>query len=122
MDDHDEIIAHYASGYEAGRLDTGIGPLERERTHELLLRFLPPAPATILDDGGGAGTHAFWLAKKGYHVHLIDITPLHIEIALTASTQQPEAPLASASVGDARSLSWEPGTMDAVLLLGPLYH
>src|SRR5437773_3466782 len=37
-------------------------------------------------------------------------------------SRQPEAPLASVTVGDARSLSWNDKTVDAVLLLGPLYH
>lgn len=118
----DQIIAHYASGYEAGRLNAGTGQLERERTRELVMRFLPPAPATILDVGGGTGAHACWLAKKGHEVHLTDITPLHVEMAIAASGQQPDAPLASASVGDARSLSWDDRTADMVLMLGPLYH
>jgi ubiquinone/menaquinone biosynthesis C-methylase UbiE len=118
----EEIIKHYASGYEADRLNTDSGQLERDRTRELLMRFLPPAPAKILDIGGGPGGHACWLAKQRYEVHLMDITPLHVDMALAASSQQPEAPLASASVGDARSLSWEANIADAVLLLGPLYH
>ena len=122
MNDRDQIISHYASGYEAERLNAGTGQLELERTRELLIRFLPPPPATILDDGGGTGTHACWLARKGYQVHMIDITPLHVEMAIAASSHQPEAPLASVSVGDARSLSWEDETLDAVLMLGPLYH
>src|SRR5205823_7378599 len=118
----EDIINHYASGYEADRLNTHSGRLECERTRELLGRFLPPAPAIVLDIGGGPGVHACWLANKGYTVHLIDITPLHVEMAASASRQQPETPLASASVGDARSLPWNDKSADAVLLLGPLYH
>jgi SAM-dependent methyltransferase len=96
--------------------------LERERSRELLTRFLPPLPATILDIGGGPGGHACWLAARGYRVHLIDITPLHVELARQASARQPDAPLASAEVGDARSLPWDAATADAVVLFGPLYH
>jgi ubiquinone/menaquinone biosynthesis C-methylase UbiE len=118
----EEIISHYASGYEAARLNTQSGQLECERTHELLLRFLPPPPATILDVGGGPGAYACWLAKQRYEVHLIDIAPLHVEMAMAASRQQPDAPLASATAGDACSLAWEAATVDAALLLGPLYH
>jgi SAM-dependent methyltransferase len=116
------IAAHFASGYEADRLHQGAGQLDRERSRELLARFLPPAPATVLDIGGGPGGHACWLAARGYRVHLIDITPLHVELARQASACQPQAPLASAEVGDARSLSWANGTADAVVLFGPLYH
>ncbi|HLV79713.1 MAG TPA: class I SAM-dependent methyltransferase [Chthonomonadaceae bacterium] len=120
--DPEAIADHYASGFEADRLHTGEGQLERARTRELLTRFLPAAPATLLDVGGGPGGHACWLARQGYRVHLIDITPLHVQLAEEASRRQPEAPLASARVGDACALSWEAGTVDAALLFGPLYH
>jgi ubiquinone/menaquinone biosynthesis C-methylase UbiE len=116
------IAAHYASGYEADRLQQGAGQLDRERSRELLGRFLPPPPATVLDVGGGPGGHACWLAARGYQVHLIDITPLHVELARQASARQPEAPLASGAVGDARALPWADATADAVVLFGPLYH
>ena len=96
--------------------------LEQARTQELILRRLPPPPATIIDAGGGAGAYACWLAALGYQVHLIDPVPKHVEQARGASSQQPEHPLASAEIGDARDLPQEDATADAVLLLGPLYH
>jgi SAM-dependent methyltransferase len=58
----------------------------------------------------------------GYEVHLIDIVPLHVELANRASAAQPEAPLASVAVGDACSLTWAHGQVDGLLLFGPLYH
>jgi len=120
--DPEEIAAHYASGYEEARLNTGSGKLEGERTRDFLKRFLPEAPAVVLDVGGGPGAYACWLAKQGYQVHLIDITPLHVELAKAASLRQPEAPLASANIGDACSLAWRAESVDAVLMFGPLYH
>jgi ubiquinone/menaquinone biosynthesis C-methylase UbiE len=117
-----EVAEHYASGYEADRLLTGEGQLDSARSRELLTRFLPPAPTTILDVGGGPGGHACWLAKQGYAVHLIDLAPMHVQLAQAASRGQPDAPMASASVGDACALSWKAETVDAVLLFGPLYH
>jgi SAM-dependent methyltransferase len=116
------IAAHYASGYEADRLHLGAGQLDRERSRELLGRFLPPAPATVLDIGGGPGGHACWLAARGYQVRLLDVTPLHVALARQASSRQPQAPLASAEVGDACALPWGAATADAVVLFGPLYH
>jgi len=117
-----DISDHYASGYEENRLVTGPGRIDRERSRELLKRFLPQAPAAILDVGGGPGGHACWLARLGYQVHLIDIVPLHVEQAQQASERQSDAPLASAKVGDAIALSWDSASIDAVLLFGPLYH
>ncbi len=117
-----EILSYYDRDNEAGRLFRGTGRLEFARTLELLLRFLPPAPAVIYDVGGGAGPYACRLAGLGYEVHLLDPVPLHIERARRASEDQPEYPVTSFTVGDARALPWPDGSADAVLLLGPLYH
>jgi ubiquinone/menaquinone biosynthesis C-methylase UbiE len=76
----------------------------------------------IFDVGGGPGVYACWLAKQGYEVHLVDALPLHIELARKASQAQPDAPLASIKVGDARSLKRPDASVDVVLLFGPLYH
>jgi len=48
---------------------------------ELLDRLLPRPPARVLDVGGGPGTYAAPLARRGYQVHLVDPVPLHVEQA-----------------------------------------
>lgn len=116
------IVGYYGDANEASRFRAGWFQLEHARTQELILRHLPPAPATIIDVGGGGGVYACWLATRGYQVHLIDAVPKHIEQARAASAAQPERPLASAEVGDARRLPHPDNSADAVLLLGPLYH
>jgi ubiquinone/menaquinone biosynthesis C-methylase UbiE len=100
----------------------GAGRLEYLRTRELLARYLPAASATVLDVGGGAGAYALPLAREGYSVHLIDPVPLHVDQAREASALQPGAPLTSAELGDARRLRCDDNSVEAVLLLGPLYH
>jgi len=116
------MVSYYGDADEASRLRQGWFQLEHERTRELLLRYLPPAPATIIDAGGGAGVYACWLAARGYSIHLLDPVQKHVEQARAASARQPEHPLASVEVGDARSLPHADSSCDAVLLLGPLYH
>ncbi len=111
-----DMHAHYASQDEGQRLlRSGHGRLELERMRELFLQYLPTPPASVLDVGGGTGIHAVWLAERGYHVHLVDPVPRHVATAAEHGTF-------TASVGDARQLPRGDGTIDAVLLLGPLYH
>ena len=116
-----EILDHYANGQEEQRLVRSLGRLERIRTEEIMGRYMPPPPCRILDVGGGTGVYALSLSRQGYEVHLIDAVPLHVERARALSTAS-EAPLASATVGDARRLELPDDTFDVVLLFGPLYH
>ncbi|MEU6144989.1 class I SAM-dependent methyltransferase [Streptomyces sp. NPDC047081] len=115
---HEEILGYYARGKEDARLREGGAPagrLEFWRTQDVLRRILPPAPARVLDVGGGSGVHAQWLAEDGYEVELVDPVPLHVE-------QASRLPGVKARPGDARSLPDEDASYDAILLLGPLYH
>lgn len=119
---NERILSYYSDADEASRLRTGWFQLEQERTRELILRHLSPAPARIIDVGGGTGVYACWLASRGHEVHLIDAVPKHVEQARAASSRQPDHPLASVELGDARRLAQKDDSADAVLLLGPLYH
>ena len=120
--DAKDIAAYYAHGLERDRLASGPGALEFVRTQALLERYLPAVPSEVADVGGGPGRYAIWLAERGYRVHLLDPIALHIEQARGASGVRPRSALASADVGDARSLPFTDESVDAVLLLGPLYH
>ncbi|GHG82812.1 class I SAM-dependent methyltransferase [Streptomyces griseocarneus] len=99
---------------ESARLSMSAdGRLELLRTQEILRRFLPAAPARILDVGGGPGVHARWLVADGYDVDLVDPVARHVSQA---------AEICPASVGDARALAAGDASYDVVQLLGPLYH
>lgn len=116
------ILEYYSRGGERDRLEVALGgPLEKERTREVLGRWLPGPPATVADVGGGAGVHALWLASSGYDVHLRDPVALHVEQAVEAARESGLG-LASAEVGDARESDLGDGSADVVLMLGPLYH
>jgi len=117
-----DVISYYESYREQERLERGIGLLEFERTVDVFRRLLPPAPAKVLDVGGGPGAYACWLAARGYEVHLLDPVPMHIQQARWASSKQPEHPVTSIEIGDARELAHADASVDAVLLMGPLYH
>jgi SAM-dependent methyltransferase len=116
------IESHYGTGYERSRLFPGGRPcLEYVRSMELLNRLLPPPPARLLDAGGGPGTYAAPLARRGYRVHLVDPVLLHVEQARQAAEADPAAGF-TAALGDARELSAPDESQDAVMLFGPLYH
>jgi ubiquinone/menaquinone biosynthesis C-methylase UbiE len=114
------IQAHYELGLEQPRLARE-STLEWVRTQELLHRYLPAAPASILDVGGGPGVYASWLAEQGHTVHLIDPVERHVAEARAAAAAQVEHAF-TAALGDARSLDAPDAAYDAVLLMGPLYH
>lgn len=112
-------LANYNAGIEVGRLHRGLGLIEFARTKEILLEELPPPPAVIYDIGGAYGEYAFFLAERGYEVHLFDLAEEHIRLA---KANEKAALLAAAEVADARSIPRETGSADAILLFGPLYH
>lgn len=109
-----DLVAIYEAGDEDVRMVTASNRVEWERTLELLERWLPPAPARVLDIGGGPGRYAAWLAERGYTVELLDPVPKHVRQARARGVE--------ASEGDARALPYGDEAADAVLMLGPLYH
>ena len=116
------VLAGYNAGIERNRLRTGVGLIEFERTKELLLENLPKPPAVIYDIGGGYGEYAWWLAEKGYEVHLFDLSETNIAMSHELAMEFPKCSLAAAEVCDARAIPREAATADAILLMGPLYH
>ena len=115
-----ELEAYYARGHEADRLMAdGPGMLEFARTTEIVDRRLPAAPAVVADIGGGPGRYTAWLAGRGYRVEHRDLIPMHVEQARAAANG---SPLVRAEVGDALDIDLGDASVDAVLLLGPIYH
>ena len=109
--------AYYEQGKERDRLAGPKGALEAVRTKEILQRRMPTAPAVVADIGGGPGHYAVWLAELGYTVHHRDLMDLHVD-----QLQALGNPSIHTEVGDARDLDLPDASVDAVLLLGPLYH
>jgi SAM-dependent methyltransferase len=115
-----EILAYYERNDERDRLGSGRQRIEFRRMWELLERFLPSPPATVMDVGGAAGRYSIPLAAAGYDVRLVD--PVPVLVAQAAEAAQAAGVLLSGEVGDARSLPADDDSADAVLLFGPLYH
>ena len=62
------IAAYYDRATEEDRLEQGPFLLEALRTKELIQRYAPAAPATVIDIGGAAGAYALWLADAGQSI------------------------------------------------------
>lgn len=104
---------------EAGRLD--LHRTELAVTMRALVDHLPPAPARVIDVGGGPGRYALELAHRGYAVTLVDLSLRQVDLALNVARDESMA--LTGCEGDARDLSaFADASFDAVLLLGPLYH
>jgi SAM-dependent methyltransferase len=112
-----ELHAHYQLGKERDRLAQGGGLIEYLRTREIVLRDLPVPPSVVADIGGGPGRYALWLAELGYIVEHRDLIPLHVQQLAEQANDRIRT-----AVCDARDLDLADASVDAVLLLGPLYH
>jgi len=109
------------TGMERNRLQVNTFQLEGVRTQEIIQRYLTRSKMVVADIGGATGAYAFWLHDMGHNVHLLDVTPLHIEEAKNIAREEGK-PLASIELADARHLPYEDNMFDIALLLGPLYH
>jgi SAM-dependent methyltransferase len=115
------VARRYESTDEDARLwQPGKGDLVRLRSWDIFERFLPWS-GRVLDVGGGPGTHAAHLAARGYEVTLVDPVPRHVELA-TRRAGEGSTPSFDARLGSAGDLPVDDGSVDAVLLMGPLYH
>ncbi len=121
MTDGPAMQAYYGRDLERDRLATGVGRVELIRTIEVVGRTLPEPPATVADIGGGPGRYTDWLVAAGYSVIHRDVVAHHVEQVLDRHGRGVDA-VVDAAVGDAMALDLDDGSVDAVLLLGPLYH
>jgi ubiquinone/menaquinone biosynthesis C-methylase UbiE len=117
-----KILEYYSKGGEKNRLYEGAFQLERVRSQEIILRYLPKKKELkILDIGGGCGFYSFWLSRLGHKVYLADLVEKNIEIAKNIAKKK-KLKLGCIEVGDAKDLSFKDGYFDVVLMMGPLYH
>jgi S-adenosylmethionine-dependent methyltransferase len=91
-------------------------------TLRALKEFLPPAPARVIDIGGGPGRYALSLAEKGYGVTLVDLSEGNLVFA-REKARETGLRLDGVFQKNALDLSAFPAeSFDAALLMGPLYH
>ncbi|MEM6893196.1 MAG: class I SAM-dependent methyltransferase [Bacteroidota bacterium] len=114
------INAFYNAISEESRLTQGIGAFEFERTKNLIQRYLPATPTTIIDVGGGTGKYAKWLAEIGHHVHLVEPVAKHIKQAKKRAQYRHSSFFVHH--GEAKNLPFSDQFADIIIAHGPLYH
>jgi SAM-dependent methyltransferase len=97
--------------------------LEHIITTHFLGKYLPQT-GLVLDAGGGPGRYAIQLARKGYDVVLLDLSPKCLELAekqiKRAGVRNRVKQVVEGSILDLNMFSEE--QFDAVLCLGPFSH
>jgi len=107
---------------EWDRLDVMHDRIEYAVTMRALEEYLPGAPATVLDVGGGPGRYALELASRGYGVTLADLSRANLDFARGRAADA-GLRVQALEQADARDLSrFDGAAFDVVLLMGPLYH
>lgn len=113
--------------YYQKRVETEWHRLDKYRmefsiTKRVLHDYLPSAPASIADIGGGPGKYAIYLTKHGYEITLVDIVKENIAYA-KIKAREANVRLYNTITANAANLNMLPNCIfDAVLLMGPLYH
>jgi ubiquinone/menaquinone biosynthesis C-methylase UbiE len=115
-----KVTNFYTQSSEETRLQLGLGPLEFERNKDIISRYLPKLKGVVADVGGGPGHYAEWLSAKGHEVILIDPVPKHIQQAEKRAKKSKH--VFKAVLGEAGHLPFANGSVDVVILHGPLYH
>ncbi|MBE6467365.1 MAG: class I SAM-dependent methyltransferase [Alphaproteobacteria bacterium] len=116
----DIIINKYTEYNEDERLVSDRGHnLEYLTTMRYIQKFLKPG-AKILEIGAATGRYSITLAKMGYDVTAVDLTPKNVEVMKSKSKRLKNF---ECMIGDALDLSMlKDKTFDMVLNLGPMYH
>jgi SAM-dependent methyltransferase len=86
----EDTWAALADQFADGAYATVKGRVRTYVMHRQLLDHLPPAPASILDVGGGAGHQSFPLARAGYQVTLLDPSQAMLDKAAQRLAAMPD--------------------------------
>jgi SAM-dependent methyltransferase len=121
-DDVSDIRAYYDGCFEQENIRLERHQQERNITWRYLDKYLPKR-GSILEIGAATGAYTIPLAKKGYHITAVDLSPNSVEACKKRVAEEGLSEKVTCLVADARELGGIPGkSYIAVLLMGPLYH
>lgn len=121
-DNISDIQAYYDANVERENDRLQRHQQERDVTWRYLDKYLPKR-GKILDVGSATGAYTIPLAKRGYNVTAVDLSPKNIAACQKRAAQEGLEKQVTCFSADARNLKDVPGKdYDVVLLMGPLYH
>jgi SAM-dependent methyltransferase len=114
---------HYDNIVEAERERLGkYCPVEFAITKRYLERFVPEG-GEVAEIGVGVGHYSEFLARRGCRLRLVDVSERLLEAAQACLREAGlEGQVASVDHASATDLPFAGESLDAILLLGPLYH
>jgi S-adenosylmethionine-dependent methyltransferase len=122
IDDINDIASFYNSAVEREHSRLQRHQLEYDITWRYLDKYLPPQ-GSILEVGAATGGYTLGLAKRGYRVTAVDLSPILLQQCQRRISDEDLADQVQFIQADARDLSQiTQKEFDAVLLMGPLYH
>jgi SAM-dependent methyltransferase len=122
MDDVSDIGAFYDSAPEKEHQRLERHQLEYELTWRYLNQYLP-ARGRILEVGAATGRYTLELARRGYTVTAVDLSPVQLDVCRKQLADEGLEQNVRLVAADARDLSAvTERNFDAALLMGPLYH
>lgn len=122
MDDITDIAAFYNSQVENEGLRLERHQLEHDLTWRYFQRYLP-RQGSVLEVGAATGVYTLELARLGYSVTAVDLSPAMLQACRERLEAAGLAQRVQLVQADARDLSAvAKRDFDAALLMGPLYH
>jgi S-adenosylmethionine-dependent methyltransferase len=122
IDDISDIVELYSSNPQCEHSRLERHQLEYDLTWRYLNTYLP-AKGNILEVGAATGRYTLELAKRGYALTAVDVSPALIEKCKQTLADAGLERQVRFVVADARDLrEVREKRFDAVLLMGPLYH
>lgn len=122
IDDVSDIADYYNGELDGERSRLTQHQLERDLTWRYLDECIPRQGA-ILEVGCGAGGYTVDLARRGYTIIAVDLSPVLVQECARRISDEGLQDRVQTLVADARDLGQVRDTdFDAVLIMGPLYH
>ena len=122
----DDDITDIRNYYEANPEQEADRIIRHPIEFEITMRYFKqhfPKNGVILDVGCGSGTYSIPLAKAGYEITAVDLSPALIHMCNTYAEKEGISDRVRTHVADARDLSFVPdAAFDAGMVMGPLYH